>query len=714
MDNTVKKLNVGDVIRYDEKIFRILVLEPGIVIMIQLIVEFTNILSMSEYYFMDMLSKGEVKPEARIKHTVPLEKLSDEDMEKANARAEAIERMLHGLYPGWETIQMRTDKPAFKALISELGLSNKETHELVRRYLQSGRDPLSLIDMRKGSANRQNNYEWGDPLRGYNHSNVPNDEKTLELFEKGYAAIMEADRKNRRVSIAKVYREVVLAGVEAYEMNGDGLTVKEIDRRDIISYGRFYRFVINKAGMKIGRYKAIGKSRGNDKRLMLGSSDSGCLGPGHIVEVDEVEIDMYVVSKKDDRRIVGKAIMYAAVDVYSRCIVACWVDFDNNSFVGITNLLMCFLDDPAERFARYGINLDKDVCPWGFIPGEIRADHGSEYTSEDVRRIGRETGMNISLVAPGTGSLKGLVEQTFHQFQERLGASGGEGFVLKRYGSRHYETACTDIEDVRKIAYKYVEYHNRHLISGYKKTKDMMEKGIDAIPYKIWQYGIKHILSPKRITGDMRDRFIFAILKADKRFTISKRGISYRNSLYYDVSEDWFIDMMREAGDKIKTLEGVRYDPRNVDHVYLMLEGELKVIPLNTRRANLATFKDMSWNAYEELRKKDEERKKALETDDILLTARLEKDMENIIDTSKKMQSSGKNTKKDMKAALRDERTELMKDSNVASRLGLGTKQDNQTRPEIPDEEKAKAKPLPDKTVSTVDEEYINALFEEA
>ena len=80
MDNTVKKLNVGDVIRYDEKIFRILVLEPGIVIMIELFVEVTNILSMSEYYFMDMLSKVEVKPEARIKHTVPLEKLSDEDM----------------------------------------------------------------------------------------------------------------------------------------------------------------------------------------------------------------------------------------------------------------------------------------------------------------------------------------------------------------------------------------------------------------------------------------------------------------------------------------------------------------------------------------------------------------------------------------------------------------------------------------------------------
>ena len=109
------------------------------------------------------------------------------------------------------------------------------------------------------------------------------------------------------------------------------------------------------------------------------------------------------------------------------------------------------------------MEVPEGICPYGFVPMELRTDQGAEYTSGDMRRIGREIGMNITLVAPGTGSLKGLVEQAFHQFQELLrGAAAGKGIILKRYGSQHYETACTDIEDVRKIAYNFVIYFNQH------------------------------------------------------------------------------------------------------------------------------------------------------------------------------------------------------------------------------------------------------------
>lgn len=89
------------------------------------------------------------------------------------------------------------------------------------------------------------------------------------------------------------------------------------------------------------------KERRNNARLLQGNSQSGCAGPGHIVEVDEVEIDMINVSTRDSRQVVGRAVMYLAIDVYSCCIVGCWVDYANNSFVGITNLLMAlFFDGP--------------------------------------------------------------------------------------------------------------------------------------------------------------------------------------------------------------------------------------------------------------------------------------------------------------------------------------------------------------------------------
>lgn len=44
--------------------------------------------------------------------------------------------------------------------------------------------------------------------------------------------------------------------------------------------------------------------------------------PGYIVEVDEVEIDMINVSSRDSRQVVGRAVMYLAVDVFSAVLWA--------------------------------------------------------------------------------------------------------------------------------------------------------------------------------------------------------------------------------------------------------------------------------------------------------------------------------------------------------------------------------------------------------
>ena len=708
-------LKAGSFIKLDGGIFRILVFENDTVIIVQMDTEKINVITMSSFYFSMLLKNGKIESAEWEEDPIPVEKLTKEEIDEANSRAEAMERMLAALYPNWDLLSSKCAKPEVRELEEMIKRKKTVAHKLIGRYLRSGRDPLSMIDMRKGAANRQNDYHWGDPLRGPSHSNILNDDETKRIMEEGFNEYMLAVKNNRRANLSRIYRDLVRKYYLKYEQTDDGIFVKEPDKKDIFSMGRFYRFCKERGGMEISKLNKLGKERGSDNRLLHGNSAAGCLGPGHILEVDEVEIDMYTVSTKNDRQLIGKAIMYTAVDVYSRCIVACWVDYENNSYVGITNLLMCLLEDPAEKFKKYGIEVEEGVCPSGFLPGEIRSDHGAEYTSSDVERIVRETGINLTLVPPGTGSLKGLVEQSFHQFQTMLGSVSGGGFVLKRYGSRHYETACTDIEDVRKIAYLYVAYHNRHLVRGFEKTREMMEDKLEAIPYKIWQYGIKYVHVPRKMTGDLRDRFIFAILKTDKNFRISKKGIMYRtNGLYYELAEDWFFRKMLETEDRVEKLNDVRYDPRSIDQIYMMSDGELKVIPLNQVRSNLRSFKGMTWKEYDDLYKSDMERRKVLEMNDLILTAKTENTMTEVFSDAKAMQSSGKNAKRSMKSSLKEEKSEISPAGSVASRLGLGTKQGNQTRPEIPDEEKAKAKPLPDKTVSTVDEEYINALFEEA
>ena len=143
------------------------------------------------------------------------------------------------------------------------------------------------------------------------------------------------------MSLKSAYRYLVGKHYMTQEYNNGILVQKMASLEEIPTYKRFWTYC-NKQNDRNGitPLKMSAKERRNNARLLRGNSQSGCLGPGHIVEVDEVEIDMINVSSRDSRQVVGRAVMYLAIDVYSCCIVGCWVDYANNSFVGITNLLM--------------------------------------------------------------------------------------------------------------------------------------------------------------------------------------------------------------------------------------------------------------------------------------------------------------------------------------------------------------------------------------
>ena len=264
---------------------------------------------------------------------------ADEEKEELNRKAVAIERMLQSLYPEWERIQSKETKPEIKELMQELGRSKAVTHRKIRNYLQSGRNPYSLVDGRKGEKNRKNEYKVGDPVRGHGDKTVANDEHLEEVFQDGYQYFLKG--KEAGVSLKSAYRYLVGKHYMTQEYNNGILVQKMASLEEIPTYKRFWTYC-NKQNDRNGitPLKMSAKERRNNARLLRGNSQSGCLGPGHIVEVDEVEIDMINVSSRDSRQVVGRAVMYLAIDVYSCCIVGCWVDYANNSFVGITNLLM--------------------------------------------------------------------------------------------------------------------------------------------------------------------------------------------------------------------------------------------------------------------------------------------------------------------------------------------------------------------------------------
>lgn len=668
MKNSKKQIEiaVGTVVQNNGGLFRILVINEKQVILIQLEIEKLNIVRVSMDFFKYGVSCGEFTPVEREEKTALYGKLKEEEELELSKRVELVERMLQKLYPEWERLQSREIKEEVEELKQALGLSAKSTYKAIRRYLQSGRQRMALMDGRKGEKNRSNVYEWGTALRGHGTSKVANDDKLKDIYEDGYNYFYQ--NREKGVTVAAAYRYIVGKYYTTTVLNEGTLISKCLETDEIPSYKRFWHYCSKKHTEPISKLKISARERRNNERILRGNSQFGCLGPGHIVEVDEVEIDMINVSSRDSRQVTGRAVMYLAVDVYSCCIVGCWVDYANNSFVGITNLLMGFLEEPAERFERYGIKISKEICPSGFVPMELRTDHGAEYTSSDIRRIGREIGMNLSLVAPGTGSLKGLVEQAFHQFQELLrGAAAGVGTIMKSYDSKHYETACTDIEDIRKIAYEFVVYFNQHK-RDYPLTKDMITLGIPPVPVMLWKYGCENVMAPRWLTGESRERFLFALLKEDRIFKMSRQGLVYKN-LHYELPEEWFWDEMKKSGNCKIVFQGVRYDPRSVGCIYMMRNGDVIKIPLSEIREEQKTFQDMTWKAYDELWKTKKETEKSLEHGELERAAFASQRIGNVVETARRLQDEGRNRKKHIRLAMKEEREKVALENTVEARI---------------------------------------------
>ena len=326
-------------------------------------------------------------------------------------------------------------------LIDQFICTPKYVRKKVREYLQSGRNEYSLMDRRKmidHSGCSMVKLRGAKP-KYYDPNRIENDEKLKSIYDEYFAQFLNSSEK---LTIQAVYDEMVAEHFENTALAPP-------------TYRRFNYYVnrrLEENNMTLKQAKMNARERRNNHRLLKGNAQSGVYYPGQMLEIDAVELDNYNVSLRNRSQLVGKGVMYCAVDVYSCCLVACWIGFENNSITGITDLLYTLLDDHTEEAARYGVELTPELFPSRFIPTSIRTDHGAEYESKEFSRMCKEMGINHHFVAPATGSLKGTVEQFFHQFQTLMKSQLVDaGETYRRYNSNHKQKAVLTIEESRSM-----------------------------------------------------------------------------------------------------------------------------------------------------------------------------------------------------------------------------------------------------------------------
>src|SRR5699024_10888582 len=92
-------------------------------------------------------------------------------------------------------------------------------------------------------------------------------------------------------------------------------------------------------------------------RPILSNSKSETNGPGTRFEIDATIVDIYLVISLDVIKVMGRLVIYAVLDVYSRTSTGLYVRLEVPSWIGAIMALVNMVADKVEYCKQYGIDI---------------------------------------------------------------------------------------------------------------------------------------------------------------------------------------------------------------------------------------------------------------------------------------------------------------------------------------------------------------------
>ena len=544
---------------------------------------------LQEHSFAISEDKGIVFDENRLSESVKTKYICNRDM---------MNEVIAAYGPTFLELSGKKPKKQLYEILEKYNYSSSTFWRLCVKFFQSGMKSYSLLDGKTWSNVKgkelKRTAKSGKRSEYVDSGIVVNDE-VREHFEDAINNYKKGRNKSFRSAFDwmnyKYYSETKI-------VNG-ATTVGLMPESQRPTYNQFYYYChkhITEQEMDL--IKTSAAEQRNNKRLITSDSLHGVLGPGDMVEIDACEADVSLVSTADSNKTIGRPVVYFMIDVYTRAIIAMSVAFDNNSILGVTNLFLNLADNKKEYCSRYGMGFDDDaIWPSNIKPRRIRVDRGSEFKSKEFRRICNELGIELQIVSGASGSLKGVVEQSFHQMHSRQNEHlEDNGLIEKRYDSNHHREATLNIEQYTKMVINFVLMHNQQYDKNYPLTREMMDKKIQPIPAILWEYGANKI-EPSRIPD--KDQYLYTLM-TPVNAKLSRRGISYNGLWYLSKDDKQLSKEMFRAGTKKVPFE-VRMDKRSVGAVYYIRNGKLIKAPLNemiTGNIDYADLTEKEWNDY--------------------------------------------------------------------------------------------------------------------
>lgn len=461
--------------------------------------------------------------------------------------------------------------------VQQHGSTHKTIYRYLHRYWQRGLTPNALLPDYPNSGGRgktrttKSNIKRGRPRKFGDLPGINVGDDTRKIFRVAVARYYVTQVK---FTLRGAYDQMIKDFFCERTINPETGGVTHSPNVDMAAigfptFGQFnYWLEQDNDRLEIKRKRMKPRIYDKDLRGLLGTSTAEVWGPGARYQIDATIADVYLVSRMDRHRIIGRPVLYIVIDVFSRMITGIYIGLEGPSWVGAMMALANTASDKQVFCKKFGRSIEPEEWPCHHLPATVLGDRG-EIESRMIDTLINNFNVTVETAAAYRGDWKGIVEQRFRLIPSKF-KPYMPGYIdvdFRARGGKDYRLdAVLDLDQFTQIIIECVLYYNnQHELKRYDKDRDLAADNIPAVPIDLWEWGIANRSGSLRQYPE--DLVRFSLLPVAEA-TVTVNGIRFQGDFYTcqkAVEERWF-DRARQRGTwKVK----ISYDPRNMDEIYL-------------------------------------------------------------------------------------------------------------------------------------------------
>ncbi|QQE78486.1 DDE-type integrase/transposase/recombinase [Alicyclobacillus sp. SO9] len=462
----------------------------------------------------------------------------------------------------------------------EFGVTKTTVYKYLRKYWRGGKTKLALLpDYNHSGAAGQPRV----PASGAKKRGRPSRLSKLDGVQKGVNVDADIQRifavgthkfynSKLKSPLNKAYKSIIgkYFNIGYRTENGERVPVLP-DPSEYPTFGQYKYWFTKEFNLRTTVTARVGETGFNLRhRAVLGTSTPMARGPGSIFQLDATIADVYLVSRYDRTRIIGRPVIYVVIDVFSRLITGLAVTLKGPSWEGASLAIANATMNKKAFCQEYGIEIEDYMWPSCHLPKEILADRGEMLSKASDRLI--HLGINVLNTPPYRADWKGIVEQTFRIANIEV-IHWLPGAVRDRYRRRgepdNRLDATLDLYEFTQILIKLILKHNQsHYMPWYQRETAMIQEHVDPVPLALWNWGIQH---KSASLTQMPDNIVRLQLLPVAKASVTYKGIEF-NGMHYSceraIREQWF-ERARARGTSERWIS---HDLRTTDVIYIHLD----------------------------------------------------------------------------------------------------------------------------------------------